>query len=565
MKNSISFFKHSLVLAMAFIIGCSNSDSGGGKGPAPQDPNNPSKLTPEQRWPEAGDFRYHLKPSVNEQRCEAGPFNFPKKFEYCLALQDEQKNDDCAVALRAATYKNNCGDDFEPKNIPAFVSYGWDSRLNRNCTTANPKVQRIPSFKDHCDFLKKESAHEGCHWRARGEAFKKWKCSGDFSAAPVVTLPTPTPPPPPSPTPSPTPGPEPTPEDLRPQIVKDLAAAGIEVEVDHNVPHLPGEDFRMKLPLFWQALNTYKAELIARKNVISRIVVTIYSEFDSQRKELTLDVEIGNVLGQYLRALDRRLELERKLGLVLDFGIELTAPNDLPNFLQMLTDFEKLQIEIKKLSPMVEKIRLYSYTAFWMEDRRLELKKDNWKDDFLRLHPILQDMNWITNSLAPKQITYAGDPDFFQDLPRAARVVQDLKAEGKALLALARQSAIQQISLTPFTDQNSLHSRDGLLRVASQDPGLSQIRNSVKAFSQFVEACAELKVSHEINWESTDANTQEAVRRIESKMNLLRSKIGKVSEIEISSYTEFFPSQKKLVVSGTGPIEELNQAIAKIK
>jgi|GEM_PF-5050812 len=345
MKHSISFFKHSLILAMAFTIGCSNSDSGGGKGPAPQDPNNPSKPSPEQRWPETGDFRYHLKLSINGQRCEAGPFNFPKKFEYCLSLQDELKNDDCAGTLRAATYKSNCGDDFEPTNIPFFAAYGWDSRLNRSCTTADPKVQRMQSLKDHCDFLKNETAHESCHWRARGEEFKKWKCSGDFSAPPVVTLPTPTPTPPPGPTPSPTPGPTPAPEDLRPQIVKDLAAAGIVVEVDNNVPQLPGENFRSKLPLFWQALTTQKAELIARKNVISRIVVTIYSEFDSQRNELTLDVEIGNVLGQYLRALDRRLELEKKSGLVLDFGIELYGPKDLPVFLELLSDFEKLQTE----------------------------------------------------------------------------------------------------------------------------------------------------------------------------------------------------------------------------
>jgi len=155
---------------------------------------------------------------------------------------------------------------------------------------------------------------------------------------------------------------------------------------------------------------------------------------------------------------------------------------------------------------------------------------------------------------------FLSDPDYLGWSP----LLQTLTECG-ASSVLARQNAIKQISLSPYTDQNSLDSRDNVLRLASQDPGLSQIRNSVKAFSQFVERCVELNVKYEINFESSDANTQEAVRRLESKMNLLRSKIGKLSEIEISSYSEFFPSQKKLVVSGTGSLEELNQAIAKIK
>lgn len=556
------FSKLFILIGLMVLMGC-QGDSGSNSGDPGNGGKNSGKLNPEKRWPETGEFRYSFRYSINGSECEARGV-FGKKYQMCLALEDEAANNDCALDSRRAKYNASCGSDFEPKNIPSFEYSGFDSLLDRYCSTARPETFRMPTFQSHCLFLKNESLHESCHWNARKNEFSQWKCPGEFSSPPQKLEPRPTPTPAPTPVPTPTPQPTPPP-DLRHPVVIELEAAGIEVtfEGQHGYPS-SDPDFRENLIEFYKVLERHKGQILNRKAFIKTLHLASYTTYHSEHLHLSLDVSLKDDLVTYLGLLDRRIALQNEFGLQFDIGIELYRPSDMEKYRQLLAKFESKRTLFQNIKPAVRKIEFKTYSTFWFKDGLLTLEEGKWEAELTRLESFLFGLNNASRLSNGKFLSLDGDYRIFDELAKAQGVLLTLQREKSALDKLANLGKLEVLDFRLSGSTNELYLPEKTLRIGLYEQAPQQLGPTLKAYANLFGRCAELKVDCKLNYDLEDKDIQEAHRRIENRISTLKKKASKISEIEITSYSEYYPSSKKLYLSGSGSLEDFNKAIDSI-
>jgi len=72
--------------------------------------------SPGQRWDDTGNYSYNYSLTINGVNCKTNQV-FKNKADYCMGLQDQALNKDCALELRKRSYANDCGDDFQEVNF----------------------------------------------------------------------------------------------------------------------------------------------------------------------------------------------------------------------------------------------------------------------------------------------------------------------------------------------------------------------------------------------------------------------------------------------------------------
>ena len=172
-----------LLLVSAFVVSCNTSINTSNGSPPPNNPGgndiNELGYDPAQRWPEQGEFTYNHKYSFNGNSCETGKQTFGNRAEYCMGLQDQKLNSNCALPLRRSTYKAQCGDDFQELNFTGeFYKSGFDSHIQEQCSTGDERIT-FRNLKHYCDFLKDEAIHKNCFWTDRSKHFRAKECKGE--------------------------------------------------------------------------------------------------------------------------------------------------------------------------------------------------------------------------------------------------------------------------------------------------------------------------------------------------------------------------------------------------
>lgn len=454
------------------LVGCSSdSNNGGGAGN--------KKLSPSERWPETGDFRYNFSENMNGSTCRASDF-FYRKADYCMALTNRDKNNECALGARRGAYSANCGNDFEETNIKGQDWFGYDSRQKSSCST--PHVfDNFPTLSDYCNFLKDETKHEYCHWDNRQHEFRRNRCAGAFSPEPNSGNPAPAPTPEdkiPAPAPTATPVPSPTP-DARPQVARDLEAAGIKVTIDYNsqIPVRPGDpSFQQQLVKFWSVLENVKGALISRRQFITEVSLTQYTVYHPQRQYVSLDVVLteGEVLG-YLSLLDRRLALQMKLGLAIDLGIEIYGferGDKLADLRTMTETLENSVPDLLRIRSTVKELKLRDYFHYSFYSRELQLKKDDLRADLAKAVRLLQPMNEFfefadTNGFDIKAPISNADLEI--DGPAFGALTKKLMVSKGSLLELKALGQLKEISISSIRDETLYY--DGLKNLSPASVG----------------------------------------------------------------------------------------------
>jgi hypothetical protein len=474
------------------ILGCS-SDSGSGSGNG----GNERKLSPSERWPETGDFRYNFNESINGASCRASDF-FYRKADYCIALTDREKNSGCALDSRRRTYTTNCGSDFEETNIKGKDWFGWDDRLDTSCST--PHVfDNFPTLATYCAFLKDESKHLSCHWDDRRHEFARNQCAGPFSPEPGSPsekhpAPSPTPEATTTPIPEPTATPEPSPTpDSRPQVARDLEAAGITVTVDYNsyIPRDPGQpDFRDQVAQFWKVLENVKANLIARRQALKEIRLTEYTVYNAKYNYLSLDVSLteGEIIG-YLNLLDRRLAMQTKLGFPLDLGIEIYGHElgDKTKDLRATLDtLDAYLPELMKVKSTLRGLNIHDYFNYSFYMRELQIKKQDIHADLTKAIKLLQPMAEFYQFAATLGLGI-DIPSYSMDLeidgPTIGALTKKLMNSQKNLMALKSMNQLDKIQLSKMQTDTTYYQSLKLLSPASVGPNFDALTDVIDSLA----------------------------------------------------------------------------------
>src|SRR5437899_1111722 len=95
-----------LMLLLAFaLVGCGSGNDDSDVGVDEQ---------AQKRWPEKGSYTYNYTDTINSVSCSTDLKTFNSKAAYCVGLTNDEFNKGCALSSRKSTYKEKCGDDFEP-------------------------------------------------------------------------------------------------------------------------------------------------------------------------------------------------------------------------------------------------------------------------------------------------------------------------------------------------------------------------------------------------------------------------------------------------------------------
>lgn len=560
------------LIAIAFIsvltlslMGCSSdSSNGGGNG-------NNGKLSPSERWPDTGDFRYNFNENVNGSSCRASDF-FYRKADYCIALTNREKNNNCALEARRRTYNTNCGNDFEETNIKGKDWFGYDNRVKESCST--PHVfDNFPTLTAYCDFLKDESQHEYCHWDGRRNEFYRNNCAGAFSPEPgqPVTSPTPVEKVTPTPAPTATPVPTPTP-DNRPQVARDLEAAGIKIEIDYNnqIPNNPGEpDFRDSVVQFWKVLENVKGALISRRQFFNEIIVTRYATYDSELRYITLSVNFteGELLG-YLDLVDRRLALQMQLGMPIDLGVEVhshTPGDKLKDLRETLETLESFTPELKKVKNSMRELKLTDHFYYSFYNRSMTVKKLNLIPDLTKAIKLLQPMNefFAFTDAQKLEVNFPiGSTDLEIDGPAMTGVMKTLLSSKNTLLRLISLKKLKEISLTKMALETNYYDSLGNLSPATAGPQFEALPDTIDAIATTYVLVKDLGATFSTGVYKVGPNYVKATKRFDKYFNKIKMKKS-VKSISYSDKSEMYYSS--LVIGANDNDADFEKVLAKIQ
>jgi hypothetical protein len=519
--------------------------------------------TGNERWPEKGQMTF----KVDDNGC-VEEHTFGSKAELCMGLMDEAINKSCSRKGRRSHYQAICGDDFEPRNVQPMTLSGWDPRLGQACALAPAGVDRFARLGDYCNYLKDEYRHSYCHWASRYDEFLTWNCTGDFSPMPQ-TKPTPPPPPPPRPTPY-----QP-PQEERPQIVKELEAAGIRVDYNPNGsggPRIPGDEpFPAKLRRFWPVLAELKSMFIARRNVLSQISLDEWTEYDSQKRELSLDPSLNrDDVISYLTLLDKRIALEANTGISFDFGIEVYGherglkTQDLANTLGIL---ENHRSELKDINSVIRHIKRADYSHLWYDDTRtLQLKGSAFEAELVKYVGFLKPTSPFFQFANSVGLKVSFDTEIDDHLPEFTEGCRALYQTRDTLQALAQAGKLKQIEVNINSQTYPWYASETLTaNLSSKDPRpLQQAIEALGVVTRF-ESASQIPVK----WSGIDldAGFIESARKLKERSQLIQAKkkSGKIESIYFTNKSSYSAGYRSLEIGSDDALADLDRILASIR
>lgn len=547
------------------LVSCSNGGGGGSNN------GENGKLSPANRWPETGSFQYDYTDSINGMSCHTSDF-FARKSDYCVALTDREKNNGCALNARKNSYTNNCGTDFEETDIRGQDWIGWDHRLDKSCSTPHP-FDNFKTLSAYCSFLKDEATHENCHWDDRAQEFKNNHCAGDFSQAPAFLGATPTPSPTPnvSPTPVAPPSPTPTP-DTRPQVARDLEAAGIEVVIEdfNHMPPLPGQpSFQTSLANFWSTLDRVKNSLIAHQAVIKELHLTQYVTYNNQGQYLYMDVELNDseVLA-YLNQLDRRLLLQKEIGTNIELGIEVYGfekGDKLADLKATLNTLESSGQDLARIKSAVSSINLDNYFGYSFYDRTLRVTKAKLATDITKAVKLLMPMTEFYSFVDNRHIELdmGTSMDLEVDGAAVANLMKKLMSAKDSLLILNSLKKLDKMAISTLRTETNYYDSLAELTPASAGPAGDEVSDVIDALANCYQLASSVKVKFAPDGYTLDSKIEKAAKRFKRSLATIKAKGSLIDTVTYGNTSSY--SYKRLTIGTTDDDAAFDKVLQGIK
>lgn len=525
--------------------------------------------SPESRWPEGGEFSYNYKITYNGVSCTTKK-KFSGKAAYCMGLQDQKLNENCALETRKRVYGLECGNDFQQLNFssPLYIS-GFDQRLQKTCQIDTAKDVYFKTQKQYCQFLADESRHKECHWDRRLEKFEELQCQGPFSPEPSVSTPE---------LPSPSPGQEPDPQtpptpkpldplDLIP-VVQVLRANGYEVKVDYEAirdsqrHRYDGIPLEQKMKTVWSELESIQQELLSRKGVLKTLVVSIYTTNDGN----TLYFDYETASGQarmYFPLKETANELSRQLGISYSF-IESSGGS-----------FEPLAIYINLLDSnrsalaavqgTIQEFSYGSYNHYFSKSRELKLKNDaNIERAFTayleQLKVLAPTYAWADKN----SIELDNEFDLEKHLQQLAPVFKTLNSEIKSLDLIAQAGLIKNLSINYFSSETKYWPALKKLSINTTPGNNPTLLKNLKAMAHQAKISLEIQIPTNLKMESLGEEYHQAVLLLQGAAREIKGKSGQIERIDLGYNTAYYPALKLLSIDSKSTLNEVLKVVRDI-
>lgn len=565
--------------ATSLFWGCANDKSSKGGANTPDDYATDLGYKPSQRWPEKASFSYNYRSTHNGSRCETGEQTFSTKAAYCLGLQDQSLNHACALNSRKIDYRSNCGDDFQEINVSgSYGISGFDQRLQKQCATGPSPSNVFRTTRKFCEFLKDETLHQSCFWDDRREKYEDLGCQDPFSPEPEKVHPTP---PPPSTEPSRTPTPLPTLVPEKPfdniEIVHELRAEGIEVEIDtqaiyeHDRFHRPGEPTaREILAQFWLELAANKQTILSRKSSITQINVTIYAHYLTygDSKILSLDFETPRTqLINYFPLFDQLLRDSEEYGINFDF---IQSSSDRKEFFfqplkNVLDGLAENHDDLVTIKGMIKTLNLDSYSAYFESSRELKLQRETFREDFRQyiqwLKPLAPVYQWADKN----HVEIDADYDLEKNFPQVKPAFALLKENLASLQSIAQNGQLKELRIYFLNGEHQYWASLGLLTLSIGDWNSSEFTQLLSALSRLSQRAKEIGAEFEINNDKLDKDFLHSTQFTEKLWTTIKKKSGKIKKLTMGSQSKFYEYSQELVIGCESSELETEKIISAIK
>lgn len=547
-------------LACLFLVFSLNACSiSGSLSPQSGQPDQPAPQKPVagDRWPETGNYTY----TFSGNGCSTGRQAFYHKSDYCTILTSERYNNSCALDLRKAAYTKNCGLDFELTSIPPARFTGFDTVLQKSCSTALAPVTYYDLAADYCQFLKNETLHTNCHWTERKTEFDRVGCRGGFSAPPAAA-PTPTP----NPTPTPQPSATPAPVDPRPAVIRDLEAAGIKVTIQYpQGPTDPNQQpFQIRLAAFYNVLAQAENTILARKAIFKQITLTDFASFHDQANSLILSVDLTYPeLTGYLGLIDRRLAFEKNTGVNLELGIDIfnnEKGDKTKELAAKIAFFEQNAATLTSLRSMVKTITLETFTAYWLFSREMKLDRNNYDTAFKTLSQRLTALSPMFDLFDSNRIEVEStNSDTALDLLEA--VMPKVMAAKQDIAHLAKISSLKKVSVQNDAQCRWYKSAE-MLWIGSQNDCLSILPDIVKALVSQADKAQEKGIAIAPALDNLDKRFLESSKRLDARWSVIKGKKS-IESVTLSDKSAF--EYGNLTIGSDDTMADLDKVLKTIK
>jgi hypothetical protein len=527
--------------------------------PSPNDrAGTPRPASAEERWPQSGTLGYKLGTA------DCGDTQtFSRKADYCTTLQNHSSNHTCTLDARRSLYQADCGGDFEETSIQAKTWASYDSRLERECSTAPAGLLFFERQSQACAFLKNENVHRGCLWDARRDEFRALECQGGFSPAPLVAVP--------APTPLATPAPLPA-IDRRPQVARDLEAGGIIVEAQSDIDVDPLHPFDNRLAKFWPVLEEVKAELLARRERIAVLKLSEYVSYDAVTKTLHLTVDFRrDELAAYFQLFDRRTKWEKQTGIGLDLGVEIYGfePDKSKLVRERIAFLEKNQAGLAGLKGALRVIRLDTASSYSFDARKLTVKYSDYQRAiesalkplakakalfaFADTHDLLVDGDY--------SLEESDDPVFADRSSELESFLGQVLKETRALGQLTDLGVIERLKLSSGKAATQLFGLSQTLALATVGENLLVLSPVLRALAGQYGSAQELRLNVKASL-PLDKNYVVAEERLQARLTQIRTRSARLKRVELGTVSSYRAGV--LVIGYQGSMAELDSAILAI-
>lgn len=483
------------------------------------------------------------------------------------------------MTLALITLASGCGGGSDNSSQVGSIEQGYSSQTHHynytitlNGITCSTGDQTANSNDEYCALLKNEPANHYCAQSQRYSNFQA-VCEPLGYVWPVESpQPTPWPtqtttPPPATPSPLPTSTPPPATDD-RPQVIKDLEAAGIKVRIQPISVSLPGElPFNVRLNRFLTLLEMRKNYFISQRQLFKNIVLTAYASYDTDIQTLTLLVDFPTIdlLDQYLNLCERHRFLESRTQMTFDFGVELYGDSnsnlaalsqELSAFEQRLSSFEQNSLAIKNnLSPIFKKIQLDDSTTYdYFFNQTLKLDRDSPLQGlqqalsyFSELAPFFAFLN--TQSI---KFTYDGS-DFDDNQDNIKQVILSLNQIQSTLSHLKFLGKVNSLKLQKYSSKPYL--------IGTEVSGinletLSLTNKSLRVIDDIESFSRPIAIQVDFPYDLTDSFLIAATRIIKNK-NLIEQKKSQIKKINFSTSSSYYRGLSQLTVGSDSEAEFL--------
>lgn len=322
--------------------------------------------------------------------CSTGTQSFTSQAAFCAGLKDETLNHSCARDLRKQTYTAQCGNDFPDLSTPQTQP----TNQPQPAETSQPQTQ------------------------------------------PTSTLP------------APVPAPQP-PTDNQPQVVHDLTAAGITVEVGETVAQLAAD----RLTLFWKELAIAKQSLTDHKDLFENVRVELFASYASAYHDLTLTVDFkAPDIVEYVEILNQRAKIEKAHAMTFDLGIDVYGHETplLQSALERNQYFLNHDALLKSLEGFALSIKFADASRYVLSSGELQIDSNNYARDLGVYAQHLTSVPAVTDFfvwLRQSTITIIGTFEIESNWDRSTMLFSQLDSEIGDLSYLVKAGVLASIEI----------------------------------------------------------------------------------------------------------------------